>query len=362
MVLGADSKKNGLFSAPDDDEDDLLVQDPTQGPSQAVPQSLLSQVAQLAGLQSPPRREVSLLSHSDEEDDDEVLSQAQPPAPAALVFSSQRVVDHPLPPSLSTPRPRTTSTASTRRSSSRSSGLPSRNEAESEKKFDEFIRLRVSTTQAESAGDQAPAPPQAAAAPESPRPGTSGQNLRSREGRSEESSQRQDEPLGPRVYQAVLEALQESRKPPVPRSQGPAVRSQDSLQLRQEAPVVPEPGLQSTAATAAFVASSYDDDDATSSVDSSAQPDPNVPPAVVPATVDGAGPEVVQAASALPPDVAAQAPVVPVDDAAAEVVQEDHRPRSSRRRKTEEESSFPTRFSPRKTRGMSHKYADTYYY
>lgn len=328
----------------------------------------MSQIAQLAGLHSPPRTQVSLISHSDEEDDDEVLSQAVPSS--QLVFPSQRVVDHPLAPSLSTPRPTSSSGSG---SSRRSSALPSRSEAESEKKFDNFIQLRVSSSRPNSAtqlgGGQTPVPPQAA--PESPRPGSSAQNLRAPEvDRSQEALQRprplqrQDEPLGARVHQAVLEALQESRKPPV------AARSQ--AELRQEVPLAAP--LQSTEASAPFVATSYDDDDRTSSVDSSSQPDPNplsgsdgsdevAAADLVQATADGAVPPVVQAATGLPAasaDVPGQAPVVPADGATA-AVQQDVQPRSSRQKK-KEESSFPTRFSPRKIRGSSHKYADTYYY
>ena len=84
---------------------------------------------------------------------------------------------------------------------------------------------------------------------------------------------------------------------------------------------------------------------------------------LVQATADGAVPLVVQAATGLPAasaDVPGQAPVIPADGATA-AVQQDVQPRSSRQKK-KEESSFPTRFSPRKIRGSSHKYADTYYY
>ena len=303
----------------------------------------------------------SLLALSDEEDDDEVISQTAPaPGPSTLVMPSQRVVEHPLPSLLSLPRPTSTTPAS--QTSSRTSRLPSHNEADSEKKFDAFIRLRVAggetqvlrvsepgaldqLRQAQRTRHEARALLPTAAEQVLPHAAVSG---------APESA-----PTSlPRAAQS--DQAEAAERHPAPLRQAAAER--DDRAALDRRPTAAETVRQGPGPDLLLQAAAAELNSPATRLDALPQPPPADPQAVVPAQADPQAvvPDLPPPAAQPTPD--AVGPSFDDDDGGdneAEPAQE--RPQLSRRKKQSEAGSFPTRFSPRKS-GQGHKYADTYYY
>ena len=270
---------------------------------------------------------------------------------------SRRVVDHPLPSLMSRPRPGTTTT-----SRSSASALPSQNEAESDKKFDAFIRLRVGqretswtdllqVAQRQDEEELAQPRPSCSAQPGTsqavflPRPHHVGLQLTRGSDLAEADRAAVQDVVLPRV--AVPDALLHQAAEANPRA---AVPDQTD-----EARAV-EHGRQAAAVA----------------------PAPHTPaPQVQDAPVVEARVQDAPVPSQLPPAVGTDVADVDGGDDVADIdgghddggVEDDYGGaapegprRRSRRKRSPEGGSFPTRFSPRKSRGMGHKYSDTYYY
>ena len=317
---------------------------------------------------TPAPASASLLGLSDEEDDDEVNSQAAPAQPTTVVMPSQRVVDHPLPSLMSRPRP-----------GSSASALPSQNEAESDKKFDAFIRLRVGqrettwtdllqVAQRQDEEELAQPRPSCSAQPGTsqavflPRPHHVGLQLTRGSDLAEANRAAVQDVVLPRV--AVPDALLHQAAEANPRAAVPDQTDEARAveHGRQAAAVAPAP--QTPAATPQVQAVEHGRQAAAVAL-------PPHTPAATPQVQDAPVP------SQLPPAVGTDVADVDGRDDVADIdgghddggVEDDdggaapEGPRRRSRRKTSPEGgSFPTRFSPRKSRGMGHKYSDTYYY
>ena len=333
---------------------------------------------------TPAPASASLLGLSDEEDDDEVNSQAAPAQPTTVVMPSQRVVDHPLPSLMSRPRPGTTTT-----SRSSASALPSQNEAESDKKFDAFIRLRVGqrettwtdllqVAQRQDEEELAQPRPSCSAQPGTsqavflPRPHHVGLQLTRGSDLAEANRAAVQDVVLPRV--AVPDALLHQAAEANPRAAVPDQTDEARAveHGRQAAAVAPAP--QTPAATPQVQAVEHGRQAAAVALPPHT---PAATPQVQDAPVVEARVQDAPVPSQLPPAVGTDVADVDGGDDVADIdgghddggVEDDdggaapEGPRRRSRRKTSPEGgSFPTRFSPRKSRGMGHKYSDTYYY
>ena len=245
---------------------------------------------------------------------------------------SLRVLDHPLPSTLSIPRPTTSSTAARSSTpSSRSSPLPrpSQNEARSEKKFEDFIRLRVGDARPQDVRPGSSGSVQLPARDPASGSGSSGSVQLEATGSSAATSDRSEGPLGAQVFGLVQSYLRSRDTTEDSLATPPVTSTRQDVQDRTEATDRLQPGPAAAAVTGP-------DDAGVAATDDAAVAGLNTGD-------DAAGPD----------DDGDDGGTLGLPEA-------EHQPSVSRRKKREE--NFPTRFSPRKIRGMGHKYGDTYYY
>ena len=313
--------------------------------SAQAPQSFINQLIQHASDRLRPQEEdddddllqnlagpsASLLSHSDDEDD-EVVQQR---APTALVFPSHQLIDHHLGPISSRPRPtRTCSSSATRMATLPapprrriSSKLPSHAEDEAHQRFEAFIQLRTA------GGAGAQQQRQVGQQPQEVSTRSAATSLATVPPAQPTTSAVQPQPDQQRVGNPALVADEAARDP----QEADAATTDATPRADQDAE---DAGGRNAAS-----------EDAGDDVDD----------------VGDFGDDADAAAPAAAGDVDAAAPAAAgdVDDVADDVADDDaqQQPTPTRSRsKKDQGGNFPTRFSPRKIRGMSHKYGDTYYY
>ena len=313
-------------------------------------------------LTTPARPPGQLFNLSDEEDDDEVVSQAVSTTTptSSLVMPSQRVLDHALPTPLGIARPRSSTAAAARSSpspSTRTSALPlpSQNEAESQRTFEDFIQQRVGSPSADRARS----------------PGADA-GLRLHEtGTSQVQGLHQPADLpGGAGYDdddVVVDAWAPFSSSSTDRSRGKTPVAGTTSDRSQGVAPVPRtaPDRLPDAVPVARTETNRSQDAAP--VAGTSVHLPTVAVGQVTAIVVPTSPTVADVTAAAHP---AAADVLPAgaDDVAvgdADVLAADdgaQQQATVSRRKKREDSNFPTRFSPRKIRGMGHKYPDTYYY
>ena len=342
----------------------------------------------------------SLLNLSDAEDDDEVVASRPAPRTAAssIIMPSQRLVDHQLPATLSRSRPPSRSSATgssaTAPSASPSSSArgrtsgPSQKEAEAEKRFDNFIQLRVSSSAQvypSTSGGTAHRLPSSGnggkdqAAPPSRRHDgdADGQAQAARaDDRGAEvqavpplpSVDHQAAPaVGPLVGQDQVTAqVAPQVPPPLPAQVATEVATEVAAEVQPPAVQVAaevQPAAQVAVQVAAQVQppavdtwDGGDDDDGNLLPQDANDPDP-LPDAPDDPLPGGSG--AVAAADAGPDDPLPGGSGLQAGGAAQEAaVPGGSAPLRQRKKRSEE---FPVRFSPRKHRD-GHKYPDTYYY
>ena len=295
---------------------------------------------------------------------------------------SQRVIDHPLPPNISRARRGSATSAgssATTAGRSTTSPLPSDHEAESEKKFEDFIRKRVSRSSSGQAGSGVilPPPPQVAVprAPDVLQAPPDVARVPDLSQAAPDVARVPDLPQASTVSGRDAGAPTPDRVPPAPNvakavatpSHKSRAATPDKLpQAATSVQVSTPPRVDAVAARGAKPAGAATPNQDLADPIATGSTTPNAAAALNP-TADRGDDAAAAADDAdaggdvgdLGDDVAA--PGADVEDADADVGDE---PATStrRRRKRSEESQFPTRFSPRSCRGKSHKYSDTYYY